>query len=132
MALWSFHCYKPRAQSKSDLEKWRNGLTTRAKAKFYVTLRHLADQPQSGWEKPPKSPYAKRLGNGIWELRLFLDNVQHRPLGFFGPDQRMFCILLIAEEKGGEFIPKDALKQAIRRMEKVKADRRLIHEYQIL
>jgi hypothetical protein len=44
----------------------------------------------------------------------------------------MFCILLIAEEKGGEFIPKDALKQAIRRMEKVKADRRLIHEYQIL
>jgi hypothetical protein len=92
----------------------------------------LADQPQSGWEEPPQRPYAKRLRDDIWELRLFLEKVQHRPLGFFGPDQRMFCILLVAREKDRKFIPKDALKRAIRLMKEVKADRRLSHEYQVL
>jgi hypothetical protein len=56
-------------------------------------------------------------------------NTQYRLLGFRGPDERQFSLLVPAIEQDDEFVPPTAPSIARTRMTIVNADRRRIIEH---
>ena len=107
--------------------KWLKTLGKASRVKFNSRMRHLAAQPRSGW----RMKSAKNLEAGIWEIRFEADNTQLRPLGYCGPGPQDFTLLLGAIEKGGAFVPKDALKMAKKRKQEVEENGRLAHEWKL-
>jgi hypothetical protein len=66
---------------------------------------------------------------GIVEIRIRWMNTQYRLLGFRGPDEREFSLLVPTIEQDDEFVPPTAPGIAITRMNVVIADRRRIIEH---
>lgn len=62
-------------------------------------------------------------------MRFHANNVQYRPLGFFGPNRHEYTILIGASKKGKIWTPADACRGALNRMAIVLSDRRRIREY---
>lgn len=91
---------------------------SRLRAKFDLRMQYLRDQPM--W----KDPYFHPLTNqqGIGAIRFEYLNVQYRPLGFFGVGARTFTFVYFATEKGGKYLPRACLDEAIKRMKEVKVD----------
>jgi len=127
MGLWRFRDYVS-SRGIDVIEEWYSSLPKRSQVAFRQRLMHLRDRPQSEWESPSAKPYAKRLPDGIWEIRFLKDDVQHRPLGFFGPRAGEFTLLMGAAEKGGRFVPRDARRKAVQRKSEVQGDRRRAHD----
>ena len=78
--------------------------------------------------------YTKALSgacDGLFEIRFRKDGVQYRPLAFYGPGRREITLLLLAEERNGRFVPRDACATALRRRGLALQDRRFIqpHDY---
>lgn len=93
----------------SDLVEWYDGLDDTAKARFAVRMEYLcACNDPIEWSLP----YCRPLKDGITEIRFKDRKVQQRPLGCFGPSIKEFTFLYPAKEKGGAFIPKDAVERA--------------------
>jgi hypothetical protein len=65
---------------------------------------------------------------GIGKLRVKTADAAHRPLGFFGPHQGCFTLLVWATERDGKFDPPSVLGTALQRMQAVLADHRLADE----
>jgi len=85
---------------------------------------YLRDQPPSMWTVP----HAKKLSAGtqpeckdIYEIRFKANNVQQRPLGYFGPDSETFTVVLWATHKGRQWTPKDFCRIASERWASIKA-----------
>lgn len=97
----------------------------KARAKIQRILLQLAGTPL--WTRP----LASNLDDYeyIVEIRVLWMNTQYRLLGFRGPEDRQFSILVTALEQGGEFIPRNAPVIATRRMKVVNANRRRIVEH---
>jgi hypothetical protein len=55
----------------------------------------------------------KPLEKGIGEIRFEVGNVQYRPLYTVGPEKGQITLLYMAKEKGGKFIPRDAIERAV-------------------
>jgi hypothetical protein len=53
--------------------------------------------------------------DGLIEIRFFAENVQHRPLGFYGPLKLEFTIAFFATERGGKFYPRNSCGTALGR-----------------
>ena len=100
-----------------DLVEWRNGLDETGKAIFTARVEYLCacNNPAERWGLP----YCRQLDYGITEIRFKNRSVQQRPLGYFGPKTKEFTFLFPAIEKGGNFVPKDAVKRAADRKELV-------------
>lgn len=82
------------------------------RARLDVLMIHLREQARDGWVRP----YFDTLRDGVGEVRFKANNVNHRPLGFFGPDRNEFTFLYFAT-KTNRFSPANAIDIA--------ADRRL-------
>ena len=95
---------------ESDLVEWRNSLDETGKAIFTARMEYLCacNNPAERWGLP----YCRQLDYGITEIRFKNRSVQQRPLGYFGPKTKEFTFLFPAIEKGGNFVPKDAVKRA--------------------
>lgn len=107
---------------------WYATLAVEAQVDFDDRLRYLANSSQHLWERPKYAPlrgYPK-----IGEIRCKANRIQYRPLGFFGPAEGQFTLLIGALEKDRKFIPKDAPEQAVRRKAIILADRSRIREYE--
>lgn len=78
--------------------------------KFKVRVRYLWNTPKRDWQKP----YALKLHGvtDIYEIRFEANGVQHRPFGFFGPNENKFTILIWATHKQVIYDPHDAIKTA--------------------
>jgi hypothetical protein len=55
------------------------------------------------------------LDEGVLEVRLEFQNVQHRILGCWGPAERTFTILVFATKKGDAWTPGNAVPLAVER-----------------
>jgi hypothetical protein len=55
----------------------------------------------------------------FFEIRFFANNVQQRPIGYFGPGECDFTILIWAIEKGNKLIPEEWCKKANRFRKKI-------------
>lgn len=114
---WIFKDYVT-ADGENVVQGWFRGLSKRARAKVNLTITNLA--VTDVW----RAEAVKSLKGdcqGLFELRIFADNVQHRPLCFHGPGKREVTILMGAMEKGGKFVPASACATAKRRMASLEA-----------
>jgi hypothetical protein len=113
---------------KDDAAQWYASLSEENRAKVHRRLSQLRQWPIQGW----KHPYFHALHGecaGLGEMRIKLDRVQWRPIGFFGPARSEFTILLIAKEKGGRFAPRDACSIAQKRKVEVTQNPDSSHEW---
>lgn len=86
------------------------------KAEFDAAVLYLSVQPRKNWKRP-KSAKLKKCKNDFYEIRLFANEVQERPIGFWF-SQSEFVILLWAVEKDDKLYPKNwCLKASNRRQE---------------
>lgn len=101
-----------------------------ARAEFRSTLNGLRDQPTIvGWCRPRGFDRLSGQYRALGKLRFKVRNVQHRPLGFFGPDQKTFTLLAWATERDGKFDPPNIRDTALRRMNMVLEDTRRAHAF---
>ena len=125
--MWTFKCIIIK-KGKSPIEDWYHGLSPRAQSRLDRVLEYLEDRPQADWD----IKYFKQLtkAKGICEIRFFVDKVQHRPLVIFSPLKRHELVFVLpAIEKGGKFVPKDAINQAVNRAKKLSAGEYTVKEF---
>jgi hypothetical protein len=84
---------------------------------------------QAQW--PPTWTRALTGFPGIYEMRLKVFRHQYRPLFIFGPDQAEITFLVMADEVGDAFVPKDAPEQALQAREQVMNRRSDVREFEI-
>jgi hypothetical protein len=127
MTEWRFFDYIDE-RGTNPIEEWlmdKRAVPVGARAKIQKILLNLAGFPK--WERPLTSTL-----NGydrIIEIRIRWMNTQYRLLGFRGPAEKQFSILVPAIEKDDEFVPLNSPIIATSRMKIVSADRRRIIEH---
>jgi hypothetical protein len=110
--MWTFYDFLEE-RGVNPIRQWLDGLPVKARAKINTRILFMRAIPV--WPEQ----YVSAL-NGwpeLIELRIIHSNVQYRPLGFYGPEQREFTLVLGAIEKGS--LPNRVLETA-------DANRRLI------
>lgn len=125
MSLWVFKSYLTESgeHGRDVIDDWYNSLPIKAQVKFRIVLENLRDRPL-----PWPLVLSKPLEQGISELRFQVNRILYRPLGFFGPDNGEFTLVMPAREQGDEFIPRNALQTAIERKNVVQNDKERAHE----
>jgi hypothetical protein len=73
-----------------------------------LLMTHLLQQPRDNWIRP----HYDTLRDGVGEIRFKVNRIQHRPIGFFGPERNDFTFLLFAT-KSAEFYPRNAIDVAV-------------------
>jgi hypothetical protein len=127
MNEWSFFDYIDE-RGTNPIEAWlmdKRVVSVKARAKIQRILLQLAGTAL--WTRP----LASNLDDyeGIVEIRVRWMNIQYRLLGFRGPVERQFSLLVPAVEQDDEFVPLNAPGVARTRMTIVNADRRRIIEH---
>lgn len=120
MALWMFRTYVS-PQGEEEVARWYAGQSFKVQAAFDKRLQALSQMAPQEWHEP----YTKQLVgpcDGLVEIRFFADRVQHRPLGFYGPNRMEFTITFMAREIGDQLEPKDACEKALARKNEVLHD----------
>src|ERR1700674_2902136 len=74
----------------------------------------------TGWCRPNGFDRLSGKYRALGKLRFKVASVQHRPLGFFGPERKTFTLLIWATERDGKFDPPDVRETALRRMAEVR------------
>ena len=105
--MYQIKCYVSR-RGKNEIQQIYDEGTDDLQAELMVEIEYLAARSRSDWIRP----HAAKLKNckgfkDFFEIRLFADKVQQRPIGYFGPDEIDFTILLWAIEKGNKLCPAD-------------------------
>jgi hypothetical protein len=119
---WAFKNFLDR-EGRNLIKAWLDSRDVRvkAKAKLNARIRHLSISDHSEWPRPW---FQKLEGyEGVFEIKMIQQNIQYRPLGFFGPGQRQFTLVLGAIEVGNRITPPDAFRTAERRMKDVQENR---------
>ncbi|MGD0883576.1 MAG: type II toxin-antitoxin system RelE/ParE family toxin [Thermodesulfovibrionales bacterium] len=94
------------------IREWLKDMPRGAQIEVNTRLRYL--RTLKTWKGRPLS--AKRKGTGdIYEIIISWNKNQYRPLGFFGPKEDEFTLLIGAQEKDWKLEPKNADEIAERR-----------------
>jgi hypothetical protein len=102
MATWTIFDYVD-ASGTNEIRVWMDGQPKMAQVRMDAIIGYLQITPV--W--PGQYISALKTCNDIYELKIKSGGVQYRPLGFYGPQQREFTLLMGAIEKGGILIPRD-------------------------
>lgn len=119
MPLWNLRCYVS-SRGVDEIRAWYDGMKPAVRAKFDSRIKFLVQRTRSDWKRPLFDLLGDD-GKGLGEVRFEVGNVQYRPLGFFSPNMT-FTLVFCAEERDGEFVPKDATKIALRRRQEIEDD----------
>lgn len=114
MGFWTFKNYLS-GNGENVIREWLHSLQKNARIKIDRRIRYLENVQY--FHKEPQ--YIKALAGyeGIFEIRVVLQNIQYRPLGCYGPDRAQFTLLVGAVERGSRFEPRDAPELALQRKE---------------
>ena len=131
MSCWTFFDYMLNPRRNAVLE-WKKQISKQAYADFEVLLSDLAVIEK--WEetdgvKPLRGGRAK--GKGLLEIVFKTAGIQHRMIGFFGPEQKQFTLLIGCMHKQNIYQPPQAIETAIERKKKVENKEATLHEHQI-
>jgi hypothetical protein len=127
MNEWLFFDYIDE-RGTNPISDWlmdKRAVPVKARAKIQRILLQLAGTAL--WTRPLASNLEGYAG--IVEIRIRWMNAQYRLLGFRGPDERQFSLLVPAVEQDDEFVPPTAPSVAVTRMRIVNADGRRIIEH---
>jgi hypothetical protein len=126
--LWKFSVYFS-GSGRSDTQRIIDQLDVETKIAFAVRVRYLANTLRKDWIEPQ----AKRLQGerNIYEIRFKARQLQCRPLGYFGPGEKQFTILIWCTHKQQIYFPPDAIKTAARRRSNIDGGRAYIEPLKI-
>lgn len=110
--LWTFRCYS--ALGKDVIREWYDSRTPEAQAEFDNTLDFLAARERPEWKRPQFDLLRNECA-GLGEIRFKANKIQHRIIGYFGPQRLHLTLLVAAIEKDRKFIPKSTCSTAQRR-----------------
>jgi hypothetical protein len=82
-------------------------------------MDHLKWQPRESWTRPRYDILRKCRGLG--EVRWKIGTVQHRALGYFGPERMEFAFLMFCTH-AESYDPRNALEIGMQRMDEVRAN----------
>lgn len=101
------------------IHEWLHKLSKGARSRINNRLDLMRKLPQL------QMPYARvrvAEGDGLIEIRVKAEKVQHRPLAFYGPYQGDVTLLVGAIEKNDRLMPPDACATALRRKRQAQTD----------
>lgn len=113
--------------------KWLSNLPTEDRAKIRVRLKYM--KTIKIWEPPIAKKLKGNKYDPIYEIRIHGNKVEYRPLGFYGPGEKNFTLLIGARKKSGKkkspsWEPLEARETAKRRYELIQQDKKkYIGEY---
>ena len=96
---------------------------------FETRLDFLRVRPPSVWQRPYIGTLRKEC-KGLFEIRLEVGNVQHRPIGYY-PGELQFTILAFATERDSKLVPAGVCALAKRRRALIEQNRRYAREFKI-
>ena len=117
MSLWTFRDFTDDSGNNVIVE-WINAIHPNKKrikviARWDGMLEHLQNLENSDW---PTGWFTELAGySGILEMKFTVQNIEWRPLGYFGPHRHEFTFLIGAIEKNNRFVPADAPSTAANR-----------------
>lgn len=117
MLRWRFSAYETpsgRPEVQDDVDRFDDA----GVANFETKVRYLAGTTSPGdWTEPQ----AKKLkgASGLYEIRFKANRCATRAIGFFGPNDDEFTILIIATHKQDVYKPHNAFETAISRRAQV-------------
>lgn len=127
MPIWVIRCFGN--DRRAIFEKEYREQTAQTRMEFRATLNALRDrETRADWCRPDFDMLSKKYRD-LGKLRFKASDVQHRPLGFFGPSSGMFTLLVWATERDREYAPPGIRDTALERMELVIADPTRAHEF---
>jgi hypothetical protein len=122
MPPWRVRCFC-NARGDDLFDREYRVQTPEVRAEFRATLNGLlAQEDIRGWCRPNGFDRLNRKYRELGKLRFKVANVQHRPLGFFGPKQKTFTLLIWSTERDGKFSPPNVRDTALQRMSQVLRD----------
>jgi hypothetical protein len=105
MAEWSVRCFT-NTRGADLFDRQYSDQVAAVRAEFRATLNGLLAQDDiTGWCRPNGFDRLSGKYRDLGKLRFKVGNVQHRPLGFFGPEIRTLTLLIWATERDGKFDP---------------------------
>ncbi|WP_321808059.1 hypothetical protein [Burkholderia sp. BCC1993] len=110
------------ATGRRDVRAHYERASDAVQAAFDAHWELLEGRPRERWTRPDAAKLDPEWKGGFrefFEFRFKADNVQQRPLGFFGPDDGRFALLLWAIEKGHKFAPKEAIDTCDKRRKSI-------------
>jgi len=128
MPPWRVRCF---ANARGDdlFDRDYRAQTPEVRAEFRAVLNGLLFQEDiTGWCRPNGFDRLSGKYRELGKLRFKVANVQHRPLGFFGPERKMFTLLIWSTERDGKFNPPNVRDTALDRMNQVLRDRERANE----
>jgi len=108
--MWKLRSFT-RPDGTPITKKWLRGATSELKAAFLVRMIHLVKLPADGWDRPDVGQLRHGECKGLYEIVLYANKIQHRPLGYFSGKQE-FTFLAFAEERGNELDPANICETA--------------------
>jgi hypothetical protein len=118
--LWTFRHYVS-DRGVDEIRTWYDNQSANVRATFSSRLRFFSQNPQPNWPSKFFKLLKAKPCQGLGEMRMFVDKVQHRPLCFFG-ENKVLTFVICAIEKGGNFVPKNACKIGNHRKTEIKND----------
>ena len=109
---WIFKTYCS-PTGRNDVQSDIDEVNEEVREHLLTRLRYLANTPPIDWHEPQ----AKKLKGveNVYEIRFKAGNLQYRPLGYFGPGEGEFTILVWAYKKQGVYTPAQAIDTAGKR-----------------
>ena len=89
------------------------------RAALDARMDYLKWQPRENWTRPRYDILHKCRGLG--EVRFKVGKVNHRALGYFGPERMEFTFLMFCTHTES-YIPRNALEMGMQRMDEVRAN----------
>ncbi len=114
-----FRCYVS-PDGIDEIRAWYDRQPAKVRGKFLSRLRTLSQLQVNDW----KLLLFRWLHDDcvpLGEIRFEVQNVQHRPLGFRA-GENLFTITFCAREKSNRFVPSNACRQALGKMDEIKKD----------
>jgi hypothetical protein len=113
--------------NRTIISEWHSQQDEDVQAAFEVKMKFLREQPRAVWQRPHIG-MLRRDCKGLYEIRIKVNNVQHRPIGYFSGLEE-FTILAFATERDNQFDPRDICTTAKNRKELIELNRRYAREF---
>ena len=125
MIVWTFLDFTE-LNGRNRIRDWLAGLKPVVAKEVAATLRVKLEFARA--QPLLRPPLFEPLTGypGILEIKFKARKVQWRPLGFYGPEQLEFTLLVGAKEMNNRFVPASAPETAKGRRALVLADRRYV------
>jgi phage-related protein len=127
---WVFMEYV-RGGGRPAITEWYESQTATVRAGFDAERAILGALPSHHWVHPHYKRLSRKAARfGIGEIRWKADNKAYRVLGFFGPEEGQYSMMIGCFHKQRRYAPTDAIETAIKRCKEVLNGERVVRRYE--